>query len=245
MATRILKRAVGYYPQLIKLYKHLGVQFCQKDFSYSFATVDSTRTDDKLQLSGPQQRSITTYMLYEGASGRNGISVPSSYFPYPKSAEPTLWERCVAYMAYTFSAFVLALFSLRIVLHSLPIRATDDGTSKHSAKLNNIIVETTFWGLLRVPVKFSAPQFLLSAMIRPPPRTTFREWVELTTPQSVLSKWLGLDVHWVKYAQEVLVPLFSGVCTASEQSIWDHPVEEFLGKPLCLTLRTRHMTFEF
>jgi hypothetical protein len=59
----------GYYPQLIQLYKKLGVAFRQADFSYSFSLFSpSTSTSS---------RKITTTMIYNGASGREGVSMPS------------------------------------------------------------------------------------------------------------------------------------------------------------------------
>jgi hypothetical protein len=167
-------------------------------------------------------------MIYDGASGRKGISVPSSYFPSPLATSHTLWETCSAYVAYMLSAFVVVVFSLRMVLYSLPLRTTTSGHSKRES--SRIAVLTTLFGFLRAPIRLSVPYALLPVPIRPPPHMTFREWVRLTTPNSALSRWLGLDQQWTKYAHDILIPLFSAVCTASEQSIWDHPVEEFLGK---------------
>lgn len=37
---------------------------------------------------------------------------------------------------------------------------------------------------------------------------------------------------WGEYAFTVLLPLFSAVCTAPEDDVLRHPVEEFLGECL-------------
>lgn len=61
----------GYYNNLIALYKTLGIKIRQADFSYSFSSLRSSATkwDD---------RSITTTMIYNGGSGRSGVSRPSN-----------------------------------------------------------------------------------------------------------------------------------------------------------------------
>ncbi|KAF8167858.1 splicing factor, Prp19-binding domain-containing protein [Crassisporium funariophilum] len=61
----------GYYMHLIALYKKLGVVFRQADFSYSFSTL---LPSTKLEC----QR-ITTTLIYNGGSGRAGVSKPSSF----------------------------------------------------------------------------------------------------------------------------------------------------------------------
>ena len=60
----------GYYSHLISLYKSLGIKFRQADFSYSFSSLFlSTNT---------YSRRITTTTIYNGSSGRAGVSKPSS-----------------------------------------------------------------------------------------------------------------------------------------------------------------------
>ncbi|KAI0684893.1 hypothetical protein BC835DRAFT_1421851 [Cytidiella melzeri] len=109
----------GYYPQLIALYKHLGVRFFQADFTYSFATVSSAFST--LQNADASNRNITTFMIYNGASGQNGLSVPASYFPLSHAASRTLWDTCFACAAYAISGLVVLLFSLHMTLLSLPV----------------------------------------------------------------------------------------------------------------------------
>jgi hypothetical protein len=56
----ILIILTGYYTQLIKLYRTLGLQFQETDFSYSFSSLSQRN----------EGRSITTDFIYNGASGR-------------------------------------------------------------------------------------------------------------------------------------------------------------------------------
>lgn len=60
---------LGYYPQLIALYKSLGVAFRKADFSYSFSFLTPPTKD--------HGRKITATMIYNGGSGRAGVSMPS------------------------------------------------------------------------------------------------------------------------------------------------------------------------
>ncbi|PPQ67386.1 hypothetical protein CVT25_005965 [Psilocybe cyanescens] len=62
----------GYYKNMIALYQSIGVKFRQADFSYSFS---SLRFSSKL---GRRDRKITTTMIYNGSSGRAGVSKPAA-----------------------------------------------------------------------------------------------------------------------------------------------------------------------
>lgn len=55
------------------------------------------------------------------------------------------------------------------------------------------------------------------------------EWTRRTTPRSWISRRLGLDASWQRFIGEVVVPLFSCVCTAAMEDVWAMPVEEILG----------------
>ncbi|KAJ3802562.1 hypothetical protein GGU11DRAFT_549248 [Lentinula aff. detonsa] len=57
---------------------------------------------------------------------------------------------------------------------------------------------------------------------------TFRTWSTSMIPRGSLARWTSLDLAWTEFTQDVLIPLFSAVCTAPESDIYDHPVEEFL-----------------
>ena len=63
---------------------------------------------------------------------------------------------------------------------------------------------------------------------------TFREWTTNTVPSGVLARLTGMDAAWKDFTKQILVPLFSAVCTASETDVMEHPMEEFLGKRFLL-----------
>ncbi|KAI0344292.1 hypothetical protein BDW22DRAFT_1392747 [Trametopsis cervina] len=192
----------GYYPHLISLYKHIGVRFRKADFTYAFATLTSPSSAPPLHKTNASQRRISTFMIYNGASGRSGMSVPSSY--YPSSSADHKYPSLVD----TLAAILLPTALTSLLSH-----------------------------LLRTSLR------LIPLPVRPPPETTFRQWVSLTTPSSPVSKWAGLDRLWEEFASDILVPLFSAVCTAPEGVIWDHPVEEFLDY-VFLTIGTHHYVVE-
>lgn len=176
----------GYYPQLIRLYKSLGVAFRQADFSYSFSLLTpSTPT---------QNRQITTTMIYNGASGREGVSMPSMMNePYLLMKNESPLAKGLTKMN-TILLFVIVTMQivfnyLRLVLLSIP--------SLRPAKLEHL---------------------------------TFREWTKRTVPKGALARWSGLDESWEEFTKHVLVPLFSAVCTASEEDVMEHPMQEFLGE---------------
>ncbi|KAK0208047.1 splicing factor, Prp19-binding domain-containing protein [Desarmillaria ectypa] len=67
----------------------------------------------------------------------------------------------------------------------------------------------------------------------------YKDWVKKTHPTGLLAKWTGFEQVWTEFTHAIMVPLFSAVCTAPEQEILDHPVEEFLDY-IWLTLGTHH-----
>lgn len=71
--------------------------------------------------------------------------------------------------------------------------------------------------------------FLASPIFRPQPLVTFHQWVSQTTPKGILARWTRFDAFWREFSQEVLLPMFSAVCTAPEEDVHSHPMAEFLG----------------
>jgi len=59
----------GYYPQLISLYRKLGISFRKRNFSYSFSTLSYSAKS--------VAACIKTTMIYNGSSGLAGVSMPS------------------------------------------------------------------------------------------------------------------------------------------------------------------------
>ena len=173
----------GYYPQLIAMYKRLGVTFCERDFSYSFSRLTPSAK--------PRHRRITTTMIYNGASGRAGVSMPSIVDGvYAESKH--LSSRWVAWFA---TLVLFAVFTLQITLN--------------------------YVRLLFLSVPSWRPKDIESM--------TFRQWAEASVPTGYLARLSGWDVAWQDFTWNVLVPLFSAVCTTSEEDVLEHPAEEMLG----------------
>ncbi|KAG8897554.1 hypothetical protein FRB99_008064 [Tulasnella sp. 403] len=63
---------------------------------------------------------------------------------------------------------------------------------------------------------------------RPTPTERLDEWVRRTTPRWGVAQWLGMHKSWETFVGSTVLPLFSAVCTASEQDIWAHPATEIL-----------------
>ncbi|KAI3622590.1 nad fad-binding protein [Moniliophthora roreri] len=68
---------------------------------------------------------------------------------------------------------------------------------------------------------------------------SFNLWMERTIPRTRISRLLGLDSAWTCFAEDILIPLFSAVCTCTRDDIKNHPMEEFLDY-VWLTLGTSH-----
>lgn len=84
---------------------------------------------------------------------------------------------------------------------------------------------------IRLLILYLRLLFLSVPILRPHrvEEMTFRMWSQLTAPKGLFARWTMLDLYWAEFIRDILVPLFSAVCTAPEDSIYDHPVEEFLG----------------
>jgi len=74
-------------------------------------------------------------------------------------------------------------------------------------------------------LSFSVPYFRPRSV----QKITFAQWAEDNTPSGTVAHFLWLDTAWEDFVHKILIPLFSAVCTASEDDIRSHPVEEFLG----------------
>ncbi|KAF7310496.1 hypothetical protein HMN09_00592100 [Mycena chlorophos] len=181
----------GYYPHLIRLYRQLGVAFKTRDFTYSFSQTENPEAP------------LQTTLIYNGASGRDGVSMPA-------------WLRDLPLRHKTYRAGLRIFTFLLFVLSTLEL----------------------FVCYLRLLIFVLPP--LRSRRLQ---TQTFGEWVEETTPTNFLARWLAWDVSWQSFAQDVLVPLFSAVCTAPEAAVKAHPAEDFLDY-IWLTLGTHHYVVE-
>ncbi|KDR85242.1 hypothetical protein GALMADRAFT_340113 [Galerina marginata CBS 339.88] len=182
----------GYYTNLISLYQSLGVRFRQADFSYSFSTLSFPKWRD---------RSITTTMIYNGGSGRSGVSKPAAMNGFtaekPGSIAYFVQKLRVSSLFTCLTAQLLLCYFITL-LHALPIWRPANLTS-----------------------------------------LTFRQWASQTTPTSLFSRLIGMDTAWKNYVQMVLFPLLSAVCTAPQEDVMDHPMEEILDY-VWLTFGTHH-----
>jgi microfibrillar-associated protein 1 len=127
-----------------------------------------------------------TTMLYNGSSGRAGVSMPSTVIPESKRLDPIGWVVILIYFA--MFVFQIALNYLRLLCLSLP-----------------------FWRPKNIE------------------GMTFAQWAEHTVPNGYLARLTGWDASWRDFTQRILTPLFSAVCTTSEEDVMEHPVEEMLG----------------
>ncbi|KAF9535769.1 splicing factor, Prp19-binding domain-containing protein [Crepidotus variabilis] len=102
----------GYYTRLIELYKRIGVQLCQANFSYSFSTLRD--------VDNGRNRSITTTFIYNGASGRSGLGKPSSYNTVMEG-KATLSSQFLSTAIFTISCLYTIFCFLLSLWHSIPI----------------------------------------------------------------------------------------------------------------------------
>ena len=61
------------------------------------------------------------------------------------------------------------------------------------------------------------------------PNIVFQDWAIQTKPRGFLAKCCGMDIAWQDYIHFVMVPLLSALCTAPEEDVMNHPMEEILG----------------
>lgn len=179
----------GYYPHLIKLYKHVGIEFQRANYSYSLSKLSSA--------SG--KRKLVTAVLYNGNSGLSGISMPADTYDLNKGHSRFSMSNFIAQISFLASAAVLLLSYIRVILLACPLSKRRD--------------------------------------------TTFGAWIESNSPSNPLAKFLGFDTSWKLLCYDILLPLFSGICTASREEMLAHPVLDFLGtEPLLSSVRRRHLT---
>ncbi|KAH9055576.1 hypothetical protein EDB87DRAFT_1639775 [Lactarius vividus] len=105
----------GYYPQLIAFYTRLGVLFQRSNFSYSFSFLDalpSHRTEEsEKDLVHRAAFAIHPTLIYDGASGSAGISVPTVLKQVYTTLPRRTFRRARAQLAFLF-AFFMSMASL-------------------------------------------------------------------------------------------------------------------------------------
>jgi len=97
----------------MSLYRYLGVGFKETDFSYSFSNVSTSS----------KSRSITAHMIYNGDSGRGGVSMPSVMHDvhikednFLIRATVRLWTRVM----FAFWALQILYCYIRLLFLSIP-----------------------------------------------------------------------------------------------------------------------------
>jgi hypothetical protein len=129
--------AKGYYPQLIALYSHLGVPFRRSNFSYSFSRLDAFPPHG-VSLSEKEtgeHSAIYPTLIYNGASGRGGISVPFALRQIYTTLPPGTLRRARATLVTVFS-FVLSMASLAFIFFRLQLLASPWLRGKSSKELS-------------------------------------------------------------------------------------------------------------
>ncbi|KXN89800.1 hypothetical protein AN958_04804 [Leucoagaricus sp. SymC.cos] len=172
----------GYYPQLISMYKKLGVRIREADFTYSLALFTPSGPNSK--------RKITSTFIYNGLSGRAGFGKPSSLGKMFKGT--------------AFTGFFMQLWSWLVFAF--------------------MTLETIFCFL--VSAIYAAP-FFRSADIE---NKSFGEWADEATPRNLLARLIGLDCAWRSYVRDIMVPMYSAMCTATSEDILSYPAVDFLGE---------------
>jgi len=157
----------GYYPQLIQLYKRLGVAFRQTDFSYSFSLFTPS--------TGTSTRRVTTTMIYNGASGRKGLGMPSimneAYFQ-TKSESMTVRTvtKAIAHVMFILMTMQVLFNYLRLIFLSVPFL--------RPCRLENLTFRE--WTANTVPTLFSAVCTASDSDVMEHPMEEFLDYIWLT-----------------------------------------------------------------
>lgn len=167
----------GYYPRLVELYKNIGVTSEETDYTYTFSRLSRRPTGDE----------ISTRFIYNGASGRNGMSIPSNS-QTQLGANRTRWRALCTWTSNWVYTLFAGICFLRMVILSIPA-------------LRCANVESM----------------------------SFNQWATELRPRSPVSRWLGFDLGWDLFIEDILIPLFSGVLSCETKDVLSHPAEEFLG----------------
>ncbi|KAL1747345.1 hypothetical protein HDZ31DRAFT_32185 [Schizophyllum fasciatum] len=95
----------GHYPQLIAMYKRLGIRVRVANFTYSFSHM--------LNLGSERDPpALSTHLLYNGSSGRKGVNLPSEKYHMPTKDAFTTAEGAEAHLRKMLSARLIGLDDL-------------------------------------------------------------------------------------------------------------------------------------
>lgn len=124
----VINRATGYYPQLIALYTRLGVLFRRSNFTYSFSFLNALPShcteESEKDLVHQDAFTIRPTVIYNGSSGRSGISVPTVlkqvYSTLPHRTFRRARARLSFFFAFALSMAPLVYFFLRLQFLASP-----------------------------------------------------------------------------------------------------------------------------
>lgn len=229
----------GYYPQLLALYRHLGIRTKKTNFTYSFATLpppsptwasstSSTRSPSPCLPSTAISEIATTKapspnIIYNGANGLGGVSLPSHL------RNPSFPSRITISDILTHLNQIRTYFSSLITLilgyFQLLIIALWHHYLGHTSDPSHPLRSYTLQDLLQNPFP-----------PRPAPsRFSIRNTIQATI-ESLLRKIIRLNDE---FAHHTLAPLFSAVMTCTLASVWSCPATQVLDY-VALTLGKDH-----
>lgn len=214
----------GYYPQLLALYRHLGIRARKTNFTYSFARI-AEASAVKGERKAPEPR-----LLYNGANGVRGISLPHNLMRLRKQGEQGYVRlsavlECVRRCRVYFGSLVVVVLGYVQLL----IIALWHSTLGHTADAHHPLRTHTLRDLVRDP--FPA---------RPARGSSKLRWGAERMAEMVLRRVAGLDERFV---EQTLAPLFSAVMTCSLDAVWASPATEVLDY-VALTLGRDHFVVQ-
>uniref|UniRef100_V5ECJ0 Amine oxidase domain-containing protein n=1 Tax=Kalmanozyma brasiliensis (strain GHG001) TaxID=1365824 RepID=V5ECJ0_KALBG len=211
----------GYYPQLLALYRHLGVQTKKTNFTYSFASLPSPSPSKASHITPSPN------ILYNGANGFRGLSLPFSLQPPRPIQVRSVLEQVSRVREYFGSVLMLAVGYLQLLILALWHHHLG-----HTCDVTHPIREHTLRDLVRDPFprRSSASKGRSYTL-----RSRVGHWVERGA-EDILRRWVGLDEG---FAHQTLTPLFSAVMTSTLDSVWSCPASEVLDY-IALTLGKDH-----
>ncbi|KAF9512758.1 hypothetical protein BS47DRAFT_1393916 [Hydnum rufescens UP504] len=167
-----------------------------------FRTSDFSYSFSSLSSSALGSLTWRPRLLYNGSSGLGGISIPTERSP---SSGLFACEDHSVPVSFAYSGIV------RFIFITLP-----------SLCLFGLFALQLLFNFIRLAI-LASPLFYSRSSVE-----TLRQWSERTTPSGFLARLTGADVSWLTFIHEVVMPLFSAVCTASEEDVYNHPATEIL-----------------
>ncbi|KAJ1023635.1 hypothetical protein NDA18_004622 [Ustilago nuda] len=232
----------GYYPQLLALYRHLGIKTKKTNFTYSFATLPPPSTST---VAGPPSASLcateqeklgwkgriaekaavtpSPNIIYNGANGLGGVSLPS-WLRNPNLPSPMTMTAILTHLS-KMRCYFASLLTLIFGYLQLLLIALWHHSLGHTSDPTHPLRSYTLLQLVADPF---------------PPRPTPRRFSLGDTSERIVELVLGKILHLnPTFAQQTLTPLFSAVMTCTLGSVWQCPATEVLDY-VALTLGKDH-----